>query len=185
MRIFEPDQTSAHVIDFQRIKIQEIMDLNPDDIGRIPRTIECELTEDLVDSCIPGDIASFTGIVKAVRADISNSHTDKNKSLYLLYLDVKSINNSVGKENGEKADVMSFSVQDFQAIQEIALQTDVFCDVVNSFCPSIYGQELVKAGIILAIFGGVPKNIGDKNKLLTRGDPHVLIVCAILIFLMI
>ena len=33
--------------------------------GRIPRTIECELTSDLVDSCVPGDMVTITGIVKA------------------------------------------------------------------------------------------------------------------------
>lgn len=32
--------------------------------GRIPRTIECELTQDLVDSCVPGDMVTITGVIK-------------------------------------------------------------------------------------------------------------------------
>lgn len=32
--------------------------------GRTPRTLECELTEDLVNSCIPGDDITITGIIK-------------------------------------------------------------------------------------------------------------------------
>jgi DNA replicative helicase MCM subunit Mcm2 (Cdc46/Mcm family) len=32
----------------------------------VPRTIECELTEDLVDCCIPGEIVTVTGIVKVL-----------------------------------------------------------------------------------------------------------------------
>lgn len=32
--------------------------------GRIPRTVECEVQEDLVDSCVPGDMITVTGIVK-------------------------------------------------------------------------------------------------------------------------
>ncbi|CDP16881.1 unnamed protein product [Coffea canephora] len=34
--------------------------------GRVPRTVECELTEDLVDACIPGDIVTVTGIIRMI-----------------------------------------------------------------------------------------------------------------------
>lgn len=37
------------------------------DAGRIPRTIECEVAEDLVNACVPGDVITVCGIVK-VRA---------------------------------------------------------------------------------------------------------------------
>lgn len=37
--------------------------------GRIPRTIECELVHDLVDSCVPGDTVTVTGIVKVSNAE--------------------------------------------------------------------------------------------------------------------
>lgn len=30
----------------------------------MPRTVEVELTEDLVDSCVPGDEVTITGVVK-------------------------------------------------------------------------------------------------------------------------
>ncbi len=30
----------------------------------MPRTVECELREDLVESCIPGDVVTCSGIVK-------------------------------------------------------------------------------------------------------------------------
>ena len=32
--------------------------------GRVPRTIEVELTEDQVDSCVPGDVVTICGQVK-------------------------------------------------------------------------------------------------------------------------
>ena len=32
--------------------------------GRVPRTVECEVKEDLVDVCVPGDLITVTGIVK-------------------------------------------------------------------------------------------------------------------------
>lgn len=34
------------------------------DAGRVPRTIEVELTEDNVDSCVPGDVVTICGQVK-------------------------------------------------------------------------------------------------------------------------
>lgn len=36
----------------------------------MPRTVECELTEDLVDCCIPGDIVTVTGIVKVLNTSM-------------------------------------------------------------------------------------------------------------------
>jgi DNA helicase MCM8 len=34
------------------------------DPGRVPRTIEVELSEDNVDSCVPGDVVTICGQVK-------------------------------------------------------------------------------------------------------------------------
>lgn len=45
-------------------RIQELMADDQKEAGRIPRTIECELVQDLVDSCVPGDVITITGIVK-------------------------------------------------------------------------------------------------------------------------
>ena len=49
--------------------MQEIAGDGQREAGRIPRTIECELTADLVDSCIPGDMVTITAIVKATGSD--------------------------------------------------------------------------------------------------------------------
>ncbi len=35
---------------------------------------------------------------------------------------------------------------------------------------------MVKAGLLLALFSGVPKHREDRGKLTVRGDPHVLVV---------
>lgn len=32
----------------------------------MPRTVECELVEDLVDMCIPGDVVTVTGIIRVI-----------------------------------------------------------------------------------------------------------------------
>ncbi|CAN0321846.1 unnamed protein product, partial [Laminaria digitata] len=52
-RSFELLRSTATTVDFQKIKLQEIED-DSAEAGRIPRTVEVELHEDLVDTCIPG-----------------------------------------------------------------------------------------------------------------------------------
>lgn len=42
--------------------------------GRIPRTVECHLTSDLCDSCVPGDTVTVTGIVR-VTNDGTHTHS--------------------------------------------------------------------------------------------------------------
>ena len=50
-------------------RIQELAEDDRREAGRIPRTMECELTSDLVDSCIPGDMVTITAIVKATNSE--------------------------------------------------------------------------------------------------------------------
>ena len=59
-------------------RVQELTGDGCREAGRIPRTVECELTSDLVDSCVPGDMVTITAIVKATGSDEGkqeNSHT--------------------------------------------------------------------------------------------------------------
>ena len=48
--------------------------------------------------------------------------------------------------------------------------------LVHALCPAIYGHELVKAGVVLALLGGVRKGNGDLASVPVRGDIHCLIV---------
>eukprot|EP00466_Bigelowiella_natans_P007098 jgi/Bigna1/45150/e_gw1.113.2.1 len=174
-RTFLPERASAVVVDFQTVRIQEIVSNAEKDQGRIPRTMECEFTDDLVDCCIPGDVVDISGIVKARKTEIrSSSSKSKNKMLYVLYIDVNAVSNGNANENG-KLDIMQFSERDFEAFEEIANQKDVFKLIVNSLCPTIYGHETVKAGLCLALFGGAQKKAGA-NKVSVRGDSHILVV---------
>lgn len=52
-------------------RIQELSSAENREEGRVPRTIECELIEDLVDCCIPGEVVTVAGIVKVL-----NNHMD-------------------------------------------------------------------------------------------------------------
>ncbi|KAA0189218.1 hypothetical protein HAZT_HAZT010719, partial [Hyalella azteca] len=45
--------------------------------------------------------------------------------------------------------------------------------LVQSLCPTIYGQELVKAGLTLCLFGGCS---GSDDAVGIRGEAHILVV---------
>ncbi|KAM0850012.1 hypothetical protein ACQ4PT_053363 [Festuca glaucescens] len=218
-RTFTPVRSTAKLIDFQKIRqvinrpapsfssystklcfnfvqsrIQELASAENREEGRVPRTIECELAEDLVDCCIPGEVVTVTGIVKVLNnyMDVGGGKAkSKNQGLYYLYLEAISVRNSKGHAVSENSDASSidippsgsfsfesFTDKDLEFIYEYNNEhgPDVFRQILHSFCPSIYGHELVKAGITLALFGAVQKHSMDQNKVPIRGDIHVIIV---------
>ncbi|XP_072246673.1 DNA helicase MCM8 [Leuresthes tenuis] len=185
-RSFIPIRSSplTHTVDWQIIKVQELMGGEQRETGRIPRTVECHLTSDLCDSCVPGDTVTVTGIVRVLNDGYSRANKDQ--CLFLLYIDATSISNTKGQMSkfGNEGSTGSledrsageeFSLKELYAIQEIQSQPDLLRLIVHSLCPAIYGHLLVKAALALALFGGRPKHTG-KNSVPVRGDPHILIV---------
>ncbi|XP_033631713.1 DNA helicase MCM8-like [Asterias rubens] len=185
-RSFLPKQGSAltETVDWQMIKVQEIMMDGQRESGRIPRTVECELTCDLVDDCVPGDVVTIGGVVKVSNVDEGHGR-NKDKCMFLLYLHANSVQN---QKRGKKASsggesspagtgiAMDFTLKELYAIQEIQEQKNLFRLLVGSICPAIYGHEMVKAGLILGLLGGTHKYVNDKNRIPVRGDPHILVV---------
>lgn len=53
-------------------RVQELVGGEQRETGRIPRTVECHLTSDLCDSCVPGDTVTVAGIVR-----VTSDGTDK------------------------------------------------------------------------------------------------------------
>ena len=119
--------------------------------GRIPQTIECELTNDLVNSAIPGDVVVISGVVKLMVDENSElrkmRHCDllerdtlccwsadglrkiSDQSLLQVYIDVNSVvnqrlNTSEGAGNG-LMNTMDFSLFDLYGIQQIQQQKNV------------------------------------------------------------
>ncbi|XP_068424164.1 DNA helicase MCM8, partial [Clinocottus analis] len=182
-RSFAPIRNSplTHTVDFQIIKVQELMGGEQRETGRIPRTVECHLTSDLCDSCVPGDAVTVTGIVR-VTSD-GTSRGNKDQCMFLLYIEATSVSNTKGQRSGQgsggsledRSGGEEFSLKELYAIQEIQSQPDLLRLIVHSLCPVIYGHLLVKAALSLVLFGGRQKHM-DKNSVPVRGDPHLLMV---------
>lgn len=180
---FTADQSTTSetvTIDWQKVRLQEQLCDDQLDSGRAPRTLDCELMRDLVDSVVPGDVVVLTGIVKLLATDEGRGKAAS--QMYSLYLDV----NSIGKANNAVQDAgddllnigskdsMTFSDQELYLIREISQRPDLFKDLVNSLCPAIYGHEIVKAGLLLTLFGGRRRD--EEKGLSIRSYPHILIV---------
>eukprot|EP00112_Aurelia_sp_Birch-Aquarium-sp1_P024736 Seg796.9 transcript_id=Seg796.9/GoldUCD/mRNA.D3Y31 product="DNA helicase MCM8" protein_id=Seg796.9/GoldUCD/D3Y31 len=179
-RTFVPDRGSPQTktIDSQIIKVQEIMLDEHRETGRIPRTIECELFADLVDVCVPGDMAVVTGIVQLSNQEEHAARKSSEKCMFLLYIRAISVANC--KESKTQRDTedhkTDFSLKELYGIREIHSEKNLFKLIVGSLCPTIYGHELVKAGLVLCLFGGTPRNTDDRNRMTIRSDPHILVV---------
>ncbi|CAG9796545.1 unnamed protein product [Diatraea saccharalis] len=163
---YDPLQSSpfTNTTDWQVAKIQEIQSQGIS--GTIPRSVEIELQGDLVGTACPGDVLSVTGIVQ-VRGESKGGEDGKRAARLLqLYIEAVSIHSQRNLSNPS----MSFTIKDYYAIQEIHASDDVFRLLVHSLCPTIFGHEAVKAGLILGLIGGTELENGP------RSNPHILIV---------
>lgn len=170
---FEPDLTSPYVetVPLQIIRIQEHFGEDHDDQGRMPRVMDIELYRDLVDTCMPGDDVTVTGIIKMQGTD--NGQKLKANVVANLYMEACSVinNNSKAKNNGGLS--IEFDTKDYKSIKSIHKSPDSLALLVHSLCPGIYGHEMIKMALLLSLFGGSPKhsNLRENIHVLIVGDP--------------
>ncbi|XP_065167269.1 DNA helicase MCM8-like isoform X2 [Atheta coriaria] len=167
---FEPLWSSKHTLSVscQSLKLLELVGEETDDNARMPRTLECEVCNDLVGKCTSGDDVILTGILNVKNANESkfSAKGKVQQSVYELFLKVNNVQNERSQENLPAV----FNPKDNELIEKIKAEPKLFRFLVQSLCPKIYGHEIVKAGLLLALFGGTK---GDSN---CRSDSHVLIV---------
>ena len=164
-------EDGTKTVDWQRIRLQELaVDESAEDASRIPKSVECELSGSLVGSCVPGDVVRICGVVNAGSTDESSGKPSGN-SLYTLFIQANSLINEKKVPEEDSEAVFGRFLTPLSVSQ-----SDLFSRIVNSIAPGIYGHQLVKAGLALAVFGGNRRFASDKSRIPVRGDPHVLIV---------
>nr|XP_032522476.1 DNA replication licensing factor Mcm2 [Danaus plexippus plexippus] len=149
---------------YQKVTIQESPGRIP--AGRIPRSKDCVLLADLCDRCKPGDEVDLTGIYTNNYDGSLNTEQG-----FPVFATVIIANYIVVKDC--KHIVESLTDDDVASILKLSKDPQIGERIVQSIAPSIYGYDYIKRGLALALFGGEPKNPGEKHKL--RGDINVLI----------
>jgi DNA helicase MCM8 len=98
------------------LRLQElILDQRDVESGRIPRTIECELTEDLTNSVVPGDLITLNGIVKALTNETQGGgRSGRDKCTFILYIYANSIQGMGTSDSGEKTNRQSSNIKDIE-----------------------------------------------------------------------
>ncbi|XP_012282154.1 DNA helicase MCM8 isoform X2 [Orussus abietinus] len=165
------DSSKSATIPSQMIKLQEYSGDEQDDRGKVPRILDVELLGDLVNTCLPGDYVTITGIVKAE----GNSEPLRKKNTtnsFSLYMEAISI--VTNKNETQCKSIMGIEFDDKDYIEiKIHDQQNLFETLVHSLCPGIYGHEIIKTGLILSLFGGSTKqaDLREEIHILLVGDP--------------
>ncbi|KAI8870685.1 MCM-domain-containing protein [Ramicandelaber brevisporus] len=150
---------------FQRVTVQESPGTVP--AGRLPRHRDVILLWDLIDSAKPGDEVDITGIY---RNNFDASLNTKNG--FPVFATVIEANHVVCKDDAYAA--VNMTDDDQRAVIELSRDRRIGKRIIKSIAPSIFGHENIKTALALALFGGCPKNVGDKHRL--RGDINVLLL---------
>ena len=123
------------VVEWQRMKVQEIiLDQKDVESGRIPRTIECEIQEDLTGTVSPGDMITVNGIVKALTTETTGAgRSNKDKCSFVLYINANSLQAMSASSSEETAASnksgmknLEFSARDLECFKQIKSDPNSF-----------------------------------------------------------
>lgn len=161
-RGFELEPMNSDFVDSQRATVQE----RPEDLppGQLPRSLDVELRDDLVDDARPGDRVSLVGVLDLVqRYGRGGALRTYDLALKVNHLEV----------SGRELEAIEFSEEDEEEMLELSREPKLHRRLLNSVAPSIYGHEEIKEAVLCLLFGGVEKQLPDMR---IRGDVNVLIV---------
>ena len=147
----------------QRVNLQETPGSVPP--GRVPRTKEVLLSDDLIDAGKPGEEVEVTGVFEhSFDASLTI------KSGFPVFSTFIHANHVTKREDASSA--LNLSETDIQQILALGRDPQIGDRLVQSIAPSIYGHDFCKMALAMSLFGGVPKNINDKHRI--RGSYSAL-----------
>lgn len=159
------DMERSEFRNFQTLNLQETPGSIPP--GRLPRSREVILLDDLVDSVRPGDEIAVTGIYL--------NHFDGNlnrKNGFPVFKTLIEANHIYKRE--DVYDSFRLTEDDENAIRALAKDPRIGERIIDSIAPSIHGHMDIKIALALALFGGEPKQLEGDHR--TRGDINVLLL---------
>ena len=164
--------------------------------------LEIELTHDLVDSCAPGDVITITGIVKVISSESFHGRGGpeyKRSRLFLPYIHAVSLRRAEDATSAAEAEsikvvavprgvsflpptMSGFTAKDLLFVQKYAAKCRgrSLQVLVASLAPGIFGMKVIKAGLIMSLFGGMhglqQEKKSEQIAFRVRGDVHALLV---------
>uniref|UniRef100_A0A915HXR8 MCM domain-containing protein n=1 Tax=Romanomermis culicivorax TaxID=13658 RepID=A0A915HXR8_ROMCU len=144
-----------------------------------PPTLECELTDDLANSCpIPGSFVIVCGVLKLQALQSENRRSSKGgqQNSFKMILHVNSIRLNCRERLDSFETQLTFSQRQNKGedlIDYVKNSSNVFGLLIDSLCPHIYGYQFIKAGLLLALVGS-GREQDDRNQF--RDTIHVLII---------
>ncbi|TIA88511.1 hypothetical protein E3P99_02539 [Wallemia hederae] len=151
--------------DQQMISIQEMPERAP--AGQLPRSIDVQMYDDMVDKVKPGDRIQLVGVYRAIAGGAGTSATVKT---VLLSNNVILLSSKAG---GGIAQMM-ITDSDVRQINKLSKRKNIFSLLSQSLAPSIYGHNFIKKAILLLLLGGQEKNLDNGTHI--RGDINILMV---------
>jgi len=164
-KVFTLNAQETVYSNFQRLTLQESPSSVP--AGRMPRSREVIVTDDLVDAVRPGEEIIVSGIY--LNLFNPNLNMKNGFPVFKTVIEANHIAN-VEKENLASKDITEC---DENKIKELSKRPDIEKIITNAIAPSIYGHDYIKLAIALSLFGGVAKKKANHR---IRGDINVLVL---------
>ena len=157
------DWHESHHVNFERLEIEE----SPEGLsgGETPETIDFYNRGDTAGRVNPGERVTVTGILEP--ADDNDS-----KGKPEVVFDTRLNGNNIVREEEAFEDI-EITEEDIEEIEELADGEEVYEKVKSSIAPAIYGYDMQKFALALALFGGVKKEVSGSY---VRGDIHTIFV---------
>lgn len=131
------------------------------------KILDVELVQNLVDTVSPGTVVTVTGVVKHSQ-DRAQKFLKKGEAhtlkCYLKCFGIEIVSQFASLKREPICD------NDIEFISMVRAEPSPFRLLVNSFCPTIYGREEVKAGLLLGLLSG--NGLMERR----RSEGHILLV---------
>jgi DNA replication licensing factor MCM2 len=150
---------------YQRMTLQESPGSVPP--GRVPRYKDVVVVGDLIDCARPGEEVDVTGIY--THTFDAGLNARQGFPVFATVLEA----NHVAVHNDASA-ALTLTEEDRRDIAALSRDPRIVQRIVKSLAPSIYGHEMPKLALAMAMFGGREKNVNQKHRI--RGDINVLLL---------
>ena len=161
--------------DKQFVKFQELPEYVPE--GETPQSITILAYDNNVDKMKPGDRVEIVGIYRTQPLRVQRAKRVV-RSVFNTYVDL--ISSKIIEDNRYKVQNVNskeeFSDDERRSFFEVAKQPDIINKLVQSFAPSIFGNEDIKKGILALLFSGCEKKFSESGSGRFRSDINICLV---------